>query len=275
MKNAHLRFGRLQFRRATRDTTLDVQVWLDRVIAEHSDSSAPSHAHLISIFGGDQDAAAIAAAIVDNSVFQISGLELSHLSVRLGDDSQIFRGSLTVPGRRRALRHIVAISAALASTRPGADLKARRTVLCSDEPAFVLHRIAARFGLPVLPESSDWFWHQLEAHEAVRRLIGIGCRPLLVLGTQKRFLAWIGHGLKRGQIHIPDGGAGPCMEPVLMVYRRRRKQRRPPGDVRRHPDGCPTVLAASPQMSRHCQSTRSCAITTAKLLVGMDPTQLP
>jgi hypothetical protein len=48
------------------------------------------------------------------------------------------------------------------STRAGGDPKARRTVLCSDTPSFVLYRLAVRF------------------------------------------LAWIGHGLKRRQIEIPD-----------------------------------------------------------------------
>jgi hypothetical protein len=38
----------------------------------------------------------------------------------------------------------------------------------------------------------------------MEHLIGIGCRPVLVRGTKKRFLGWIGHGLKRGLIRIPE-----------------------------------------------------------------------
>ncbi|MGH9627308.1 MAG: hypothetical protein ACRD7E_02940, partial [Bryobacteraceae bacterium] len=34
MKNAHLRIGTLEFRKVTRDTTLSVRVWLDRLSLE-------------------------------------------------------------------------------------------------------------------------------------------------------------------------------------------------------------------------------------------------
>ena len=34
MKNAHLRFGQLQYHKVTRDTTIDVRLWLDRLIAD-------------------------------------------------------------------------------------------------------------------------------------------------------------------------------------------------------------------------------------------------
>jgi hypothetical protein len=104
---------------------------------------------------------------------------------------------------------MVAVSRELALTWRGGDLKARQTVVCSDDPQFVLYRIGVRFGLPVLPEWSEWFWRELETRHAVRRLVGLGCRALLVSGTKKRFLGWIGHALKRGRIHIPEGTGRP------------------------------------------------------------------
>src|SRR5262249_50757170 len=79
-----------------------------------------------------------------------------------------------------------------------------RTVLCDCAPEFVLHRLGVRFGLPVVPEWSEWFADELRARQATEPLIGIGCRPVLVKGTKKRFLGWIGHGLKRGMIRIPE-----------------------------------------------------------------------
>jgi hypothetical protein len=83
-------------------------------------------------------------------------------------------------------------------------------VLCDDNSAFLLYRIGARFGLPVLPEWSKWFASELERHKAIEPLMGLGCRPVLVKGTKKRFLGWIGHGLKRKLIRIPhDGFASP------------------------------------------------------------------
>ena len=42
MKNAHLRIGTLRFRQVTRETILDVRVWLDRLIVERSGESRVS-----------------------------------------------------------------------------------------------------------------------------------------------------------------------------------------------------------------------------------------
>ncbi len=204
MKNAHLRFGNLQFHKVTRDTTLDVRLGMARLVLESGSAGEPAQAHLISAFGGDQDVAAVAAAIAEQASLTLSGPELAPTRARLGDDAQIFRGSITIPGRSRPLRHLVAVSKELALTRPGADVKARRTIVCSGTPAFVLYRIAVRFGLPVLPEWAPWFWRELERRQAVRPLMGIGCHPIIVSGTKKRFLGWIGYGLKRRLIEIPE-----------------------------------------------------------------------
>lgn len=206
MKNAHLRMGTLEFRRITRDTTLSVRVWLDRLILEREgEGNRHGKAHLVSVFGGEQDIAAVAAAIAEQASFTVRGPSLADLQIVLGEDPQVLRSSMSIPGRKRAVRHLVVMSQELALTRPGGDLKARRTVLVSSDAAFVLHRIGVRFGLPVLPQWSAWFSRELEKHHAIRRLIGFGCDPILVSGTKKRFLAWFGHAIKRGQISIPDG----------------------------------------------------------------------
>jgi hypothetical protein len=79
-------------------------------------------------------------------------------------------------------------------------------VLCDDDPEFLLYRVSVRFGLPVLPDWSQWFSRELERHNAIEPLIGVGCTPVLVKGTKKRFLGWIGHALKREAIQIPADG---------------------------------------------------------------------
>ncbi len=207
MKNAHLRFGTLRFRKVTRETTLDVRVWLDRLIVERDGEQEGSRgkAHLLSVIGGDQDVAAVAAAIAEPATLEVRGPGIPTLQVVLGEDPEIYRGSVNIPGRKRPVRHLLAISKELALSRAGGDVKARRTMLVSDDPAFLLYRIGVRFGLPVLPQWAEWFSKELESRQAIRRLIGLGCEPVLVNGTQKRFLAWIGHALKRGRISIPDG----------------------------------------------------------------------
>jgi hypothetical protein len=196
--------GTLQFTKITRDTTIDVRVHVDRAIAEHDGDKVSARCHLISIFGNDQEVAAIAAALSEEARFYLTGSEIDRLTISFGPEPCVYRSSLSISGRRRPLRHLVAASDELAKTCAGGNPGARRTVLCDSEPEFVLHRLGVRFGLPVLPRWSEWFADELRRRQAIEPLIGIGCRPVMVRGTKKRFLGWIGHGLKRGLIRISD-----------------------------------------------------------------------
>ena len=206
MKNAHLRMGTLQFTKILRDTTIDISVRMDRLVAEHESDSGSARCHLLSVVGNDQEIGAIAAAISDDARFYASGPQFNRIMISLGKAAAVFRGTINIPGRRRPLRHLVAVSEDMSRTRAGGNPTARRTVLCGDDSAFILYRIGTRFGLPVLPEWSEWFGSELERHRAIEPLIGLGCRPMLVKGTKKRFLGWIGHALKRGVITIPHHG---------------------------------------------------------------------
>jgi hypothetical protein len=196
--------GTLQFTKITRDTTIDVRVHVDRAMAEHEADKRSARCHLLSIFGNDQEIAAIAAALSEEARFYLTGPEIDRLMISFGPDPCVYRSSLNIPGRRRSLRHLVAVSDELAKTCAGGNPVARRTVLCDDKPEFVLYRLGVRFGLPVLPEWSEWFADELRRRHAIEPLIGTGCHPVLVRGTKKRFLGWIGHGLKRGLIRIPE-----------------------------------------------------------------------
>ena len=208
MKNAHLRFGTLEFVKTTRESTLHVRVYMSQLIAECIQDGA-ANAHLVSVFGGDQDVAAIAAAVAENVEFQASGPDLRPLRVRLGESAQVFRGGVAVPGRRRTVRHLIAVSAELAATRAGSDVDARRTVLFSKEPQFLVSRLTERFGLPVLPEWSEWMASDLERRRVIQPLIGFGCDPVLVSATKKYLLRWIGTGLKQRRIAIPETDSLP------------------------------------------------------------------
>lgn len=205
MKNAHLRMGTLQFIKILRDTTTDVTLHLDRLIVEPATEGSCSRCHLLSVVGNDQEVAAIAAAIGDEARFYAAGPGLERSLVSLGKDAEVFRASMTVPGRRRPLRHLIGLSQEMSRTRAGGDIRARRTILVDDDPSFLLYRLGARFGLPILPEWGNWFSHMAQKQCAIERLVGIGCSPVMVKGTKKRFLGWIGHALKRGSIRIPEG----------------------------------------------------------------------
>jgi hypothetical protein len=176
------------------------------MIAEHDADNRSARCHLLSVIGNDQEVAAIAAAIADEARFYASGPDVNRLMITLGKEAEVFRSSMSIPGRRRPLRHLVAISEELSKTRAGGNPTARRTILCDDDRAFLLYRIGVRFGLPVLPEWNEWFGQMLEHKNTIEPLIGIGCTPVVVKGTKKRFLGWIGHALKRGAVRIPEHG---------------------------------------------------------------------
>jgi len=201
MKNAHERLGILEFTKRLKDTTTHIRLRLDRLVGEVEKDR--SKIHLLSVIGGDADVGAIWAAIKEESHFTIQGPGIEPMTGSLGADAQCFRGTLALAGRR-PIRHLVAISAEVAKTRPGADREGKRTVLCDDDPTFVLYRVAQRFGLPVVPEWANWFNAELRRRGAIRPLIGLGCTPVLVSGTKKIFLKWIGRALRGKEIRFPE-----------------------------------------------------------------------
>jgi hypothetical protein len=76
-------------------------------------------------------------------------------------------------------------------------------VLYDDSAVFVLHRLAVRFGLPILPEWATWFRGELERRKLIEELIGVNCSPIAVKGTKLRLLRILSQGLRRQSIAIP------------------------------------------------------------------------
>ncbi len=204
MQNAHERFGSLEFIKRTKDTTTRVRVYIDRVVLETAkDERGQAAIHLVSMIGGDAEIGALWAAVTESALFHIQLPGGTPMAASLGLEAQCFRGSVAVSGKKRPARHLVAVSAELAKTKPGADREGARTILCDDDPVFVLYRVAARYGLPVVPEWAPWFMRELSQRKAIRPLTGLGCSPVLVSGTKATFLKWIGKALREGLIHIP------------------------------------------------------------------------
>jgi len=200
MKNAHERFGWLEFEKQLRDTRTKIRVALDRLIGEPSDSKEVSGVcHLVSVFGSDVDIGAIWAAIAGQESMTVCGPGLAERRVSLGKDPRVYRGTLTVAGRSRNVRHLVALSAQMAD-----DTDVGRIILSQRNPEFVLYRISQRLGLPVHPTWASWFWSALVREKRVQSLDGLGYRPLAVAGTKEEFLQWIGTAVKEGVIGIPE-----------------------------------------------------------------------
>jgi len=204
MQNAHERFGALEFTKRTKDTTTRVRVHVDRAVLEPAkNEQGQAGAHLISMIGSDSEIGALSAAVAEGALFQIR-LPECEATITLGPEAQCFRGSVMVPGKKHPVRHLVAVSAELAKTKPGADREGARTILCDDDPAFVLYRVASRYGLPVVPEWAPWFIRELNQRKLITPLLGLGCSPVLVKGNKHTFLKWIGRALREHLIRIPE-----------------------------------------------------------------------
>jgi hypothetical protein len=250
MKNAHERFGVLDYTKRMKDTTTRIRLRLDRFIGE-VDDARNGKAHLISVLGGDSDVGAIWAAVIEQSLFTLEAPGFDPLTASLGEDAQCFRGTITIAGRR-PIRHLVAISADLAKTRPGADPQGRRTILCDNDPTFVLYRISQRFGLPVVPEWAGWFNEELNRRGAIKPLVGLGCSPVLVSGTKKLFLKWIRRALRQKRIEVPDRN-GPVRWNLAHSFFRVGKDDLGEGTLREPGEASPATLVEEDTQS--CESS--------------------
>lgn len=210
MQNAHLRMGRLEFTTSPgrNSTGTHIKLMMDRAIIEPAgDREASARCHMFSVVGGDQDVAAVAAAITEGGRFISEGPDVPRSVVTLGENAKAFRSSVTIPGRKHAVRHLVAVSEELSLTQAGANPDARRTILCDDNTRFILYRLGVRFGLPVLPEWSEWVVAELQRRRALTPLIGLECRPVLVNATKASLLNLVSTGLKRGRLSISDSAS--------------------------------------------------------------------
>jgi len=202
MQNAHLRMGKLTFVRQSRDTITNITVALNCLVAEPPDSRASTTLHLVSVFGGDQDIGAVIAAAHEGLRFKLAFADQEFVGT-LGEKPVIYRASLQIPERKRPVRHAVLLSKVFFETT-FANSEARRTVIYDDTPDFVLHRLAVRFGLPVLPEWAEWFSVELRRRGMVEELIGLTCDPIAVKGTKLRLLRILSQGLRRKAIAMPQ-----------------------------------------------------------------------
>ena len=202
MKNAHERFGWLEFEKQLKDTRTRLRVALDRFISEPAENKeASGTCHLVSVFGNDVDIGAIWAGLAGQEWVTISGPDLAQRRVTLGKDPRVFRGTIAVAGRSRSVRHLVALSAQVAD-----ECDVGRIILSDDDPEFVLYRISQRLGLPVHPSWASWFWSVLQQKQRIQPLDGLGYRPIAVVGSKAEFLEWVGEAVKDKTIEIPDDG---------------------------------------------------------------------
>ena len=202
MKNAHLRFGWLTYMKSTEKTTTSIKLRLDRFIGEVlPDPPRQAKAHFISVIGGDAQIAAVSAAISLGDRFMVEGPGVQPIRVSLERNAQCFKGSVQLAGRKKPLRHLIALSEEFASSNVSAG--SGRTLLASSENRFIWASIAQIHGIPGMPEWADWFAGEMATHRALIPILGIGCTPVLIKGEKEQFLDWLSWGVESEAIRIP------------------------------------------------------------------------
>jgi hypothetical protein len=144
MKNAHERFGFAEFEKKLRDTTTRIRLTADCFIGERA-GNGPSVGHLLSAFGTDVEVAALWAAILGEESIRVGGQNLKPYMVQFGERPAVYRGTLTVPGRRRPVRHLVVVS-----TQLRAEGDQARIIVKSNSSDLTLRAVANLHGLPLL-----------------------------------------------------------------------------------------------------------------------------
>ena len=193
MENAHLRLGLLEFTRFTEKASTRIRVRVDRYIGEES------QAHLVSVFGNDSDIGAITAAVHEKASFSVSFPDGETKEVSLGEKPCCYRGSVSLPGRKHPIRHLVAISQELHMNG-----NAGRTILkrYRREEAWAI--LVSFLGLPAVPEWADSVLPILERDGRIAEIDGIGCRPVVVHATTEELLDWVGAQLRSRALTFPD-----------------------------------------------------------------------
>src|SRR5215467_542350 len=197
MKNAHFRFGWLTYMKMTEKTTTHFKVRLDRFIGEVlPDPPRQAKAHFVSVFGTDTQIAAISAAISLGDKFMVEGPNLASIRVGFDKKAECYKGTLQLSDRKKPIRHLIAISEEFAAN---SSANAGRTLLAGDSASFIWTSLAQLQGLPGIHDWGDWFVEQLENHQAIVPLLGLGCNPVLIKGNKQQFLSWLARGVQASQ----------------------------------------------------------------------------
>jgi hypothetical protein len=204
MQNAHLRLGRLQYTRNTEKTNTQIWVHVDHYIGNGE------QAHLLSLFGGDAEVGAIRAAIYEKHTFTLTFPDGAIRTIGFGPDATCYNGSLALAGRKRTLRHLVAVSAALqANGNTGTTYLMH---LDGETKALAWATVVSLLGVPADPRWGETILGGMRRDKLIRRLDGIGCDPAIILGTRQDVTDRIGEALKAGLLALPEKN-GPILWP--------------------------------------------------------------
>ncbi len=144
----------------------------------------------------------------------VEGPGVQPIRACLERNAQCFKGSVQLSGRKKPLRHLIALSEEFASSNVSES--SGRTLLASSENRLIWAALARIHGIPGTPKWADWFAGELDTHKAIVRALGIGCAPVLVKGDKEQFLDQLSWGVESGAISFP-AETGPIRWPGLSL----------------------------------------------------------
>ena len=208
MENAHLRMGLLEYERYTEKIATRIRVRVSHYIGEDEE------AHLLSVFGNDSDVGAITAAVYEQARFRLTFPDGEIQEISLGEGAICHRGSISIPGRKQSVRHMIALSEELRGLK-----SLSRTFVLRPEPNEVWTALVHRFGLPGLPEWAEAMFRILEEKGRITPVDSIGCSAAVISATCEELLEWMGKGVGRGESSIPGDEWTPFDGPVECFQR--------------------------------------------------------
>ena len=197
MENAHLRMGLLEYERYTEKIATRIRVRVSHYIGDDDE------AHLLSVFGNDSDIGAITAAVYEQARFRLTFPDGEIQDVSLGEGAICHRGSISIPGRKQAVRHMLALSEELRGMK-----SLSRACVLRPEPNEVWTALVHRFGLPGLPEWAEVMMQVLRKEKRIVPVDSIGCSAVVIIATCEEVLGWMEVAVGRGELSFPDSN-GP------------------------------------------------------------------
>jgi hypothetical protein len=208
MQNAHLRLGRLEYKRNTEKTSTRIFLHVDRYMGEGR------QAHLLSLFGNDAEVGAITAAIHDNHTFELTFPDGKKQVTGFGKDVSCYRGSLSLRDRKQSLRHLIAISAPLHGNGSAGQTFVLNYRANTRELAWAT--LVSLLGLPADPRWGSHILAELRRTQKIKSLDGIGCDPVVINVTREELLDQIGRNCADGKLAFPEKN-GPVSWPSFGI----------------------------------------------------------
>jgi hypothetical protein len=193
MENAHLRMGLLEYERNTEKIASRIRVRVSHYIGEDEDG------HLLSVFGNDSDVGAITAAVYEQARFRLTFANGETQEITLGEGAMCCRGSISIPGRKQAVRHLVALSEELRGLK-----SLSRTFVLRQEPCEIWTALVHRFGLPGLPDWAEDITRVLVENERITPVDSIACSAAVISATIEELLDWMGKGVGKKDLPFPE-----------------------------------------------------------------------